>query len=52
MALQHTINGVKRRRKQRRKEMIENALIIIGGLIIGLGILALFGWIAEGKDWD
>ena len=52
MALQHTVNARKRRRKQRRKEMIENALIIIGGLIIGLGILALFGWIAEGKDWD
>ena len=32
--------------------MIENALIIIGGIIIGLGILALFGWIAESKDWD
>jgi len=52
MALQHTINGVKRRRKQRRKEMIENALIIIGGIIIGLVVLCVFGWIAEKCDWE
>jgi hypothetical protein len=52
MALQHTLNGIKRRRKQRRKEMIENALIIIGGIIIGLAVLCIFGWIAEKCDWE
>lgn len=52
MALQHTVNARKRRRKQRRKEMIENGLIIIGGIIIGLAVLCIFGWIAEKFDWE
>ena len=51
MALQHTIVARKRRNKQRRKEMIENALIIIGGIIIGLAVLCVFGYIAEKYDW-
>jgi hypothetical protein len=32
--------------------MIENALIIIGGIIIGLAVLCIFGWIAEKCDWE
>ena len=31
---------------------MENALIMIGGIIIGLVILCVFGWIAEERDWD
>ena len=51
MTLQHTVVARKRRNKQRRKEMIENALIIIGGIIIGLAVLCVFGYIAEKYDW-
>ena len=52
MTLQHTLIARKRRNKQRRKEMIENALIIIGGIIIGLTVLCVFSWIAEKFDWE
>ena len=51
MTLRHTVDARKRRNKQRRKEMIENALIIIGGIIIGLAVLCVFGYIAEKYDW-
>ena len=52
MTVQHTVNAKKRRRKQRRKEMIENGLIMIGGIIIGLAVLCIFGYIAEKCDWE
>ena len=32
--------------------MSENLIIIIGGMIVGLTVLCVIGWLAERNDWE